>query len=249
MAIDTRKKVGEIAKEVPNATRVFEKFRIDYCCGGNESLESACKVAGVSADRIAGLLEQAAPPLPGEGTGARDWETEPLRKLVSYILETHHEFTRRELSRIEQLLSKVCVAHGEHRRELLRVQDLFQDLSGELLAHMIKEEQVLFPHIARMEEASTRGEAPPMPFFGAVRNPIAMMLREHDAAGDLLREIRTATSDYVLEPNACTSLVGLFQALRAFETDLHQHIHLENNILFPRAVHLEAEARCSPAAG
>ena len=160
--------------------------------------------------------------------------------MSSYIVGTHHFFTRQELTRLDQLFDKVCAAHGQNHAELLRLQGRFQGLRRELTAHMLKEEQVLFPAIVEMEEAVGRGEPIPMPFFGTVRNPVRMMMMEHDTAGEVLREMRILSSNYTVPSDACLSYRTLYQALQAFEADLHQHIHLENNILFPRAVEMES---------
>ncbi len=242
MATKVLGKVGDIAAEVPGAARVFEKPGIDYGCGEDKALEDAGAAARMPVGDLVQLSEEAEPWVQGATPGSKGWRAEPLSELISTIVNKHHSFVRHEVLRVEQLLIKVCLAHGPHHPELLRLQALFRRLSQELLAHMLKEEQVLFPSIVRMEGAVIRKEPIPPPFFGTVRHPISIMIEEHDSAGEILREIRDATSNYHLEPNACTSFVSLYGALRAFEQDLHQHICLENDVLFPRAVHMEAAA-------
>jgi regulator of cell morphogenesis and NO signaling len=159
--------------------------------------------------------------------------------LIAHIQNTHHRFTRDELARLSPLLDKVCSVHGDRHPELLRVRDIFGSLAQELTTHMMKEDSVLFPHIVRMEEAVIAHEPVIPPPFGTVRNPVSMMLDEHDNAREALRELRRMTGDYTAPPDACISYRTLYGALADFEADLHQHIHLENNILFPRAVQME----------
>jgi regulator of cell morphogenesis and NO signaling len=143
------------------------------------------------------------------------------------------------MARIEPLLAKVCSVYGEARPELLQVQALFAELKRELLLHMTKEENILFPYIMQMEGAAASGEAAPTPMFGTVRNPVRMMMFEHDGAGEMLRRIRRLSNDFNAPDDACVSYRTLYGALEGLEQDLHQHIHLENNILFPRAVEMD----------
>jgi len=169
----------------------------------------------------------------------RDWQREPLGDLVTHITSTHHKYTREELARLGPLFDKVCSVHGKNHPELLNVQGSFRGLAQELTMHMMKEEMVLFPYIVRMEEAVIQNEPVLPPPFGSVENPVSMMMDEHDSAGDALRAMREASSGYAPPPDACVSYQTLYKALAEFEADLHQHIHLENNILFPRAIAME----------
>ena len=238
MAIATTKTVGELAVEIPNATREFEKLGIDYCCGGSRTLGEACAEAKISVDEALDRLQKsmtAAPPSTGQ-----DWQNQPLADLIGHITSTHHVFVREECPRIEALAAKVVSVHGKNHPELLQVQELFAALAEELRVHLMKEEQVLFPYVSRMEESVLSGEPVPPAMFGTVVNPVRMMMQEHDGAGDVLRSLRTVTKDYTLPEDACISYRTLYQAMQEFEADLHQHIHLENNILFPRAVAMEA---------
>jgi regulator of cell morphogenesis and NO signaling len=245
MTINTTKTVRELAVERPGATRIFENLGIDYCCGGEKSLEEACLAAGVPAERIVALLNQA------ESVGVESadggiWQGRPLSHLTWYIVSKHHAYTREELGKLSQLFAKVCSAHAQNHPELLRLQFLFQGLGQELTAHMEKEEQVLFPYITQMEDTVRRHEPISVPFFGTVRNPVRMMMLEHDNAGQVLQEMRRVSSDYAVPADGCTSFKTLYQALEAFERDLHQHIHLENNILFPRALEMENQITSDP---
>jgi regulator of cell morphogenesis and NO signaling len=237
MAIDATRTVGELATELPAATRVFEKIGIDYCCGGSRSLKDACAAAGLSPGEITRRLEEAA--ASESGATAEGWQNRTLTDLTAHIVGTHHEFTRSELDRLEALTDKVCGVHGTNHPELLRIRGILAGLKTELLTHMMKEEQILFPYIEQLDQAFSEKTAPPQPFFGTVRNPVRMMMTEHDSAGEALREIRSSSGDFKTPDDACISFKTLYQALEGFEQDLHQHIHLENNILFPRAVEME----------
>jgi regulator of cell morphogenesis and NO signaling len=235
MSVMTEKTVRELAVENPASTRIFERLHIDYCCGGNRTLEEACRVAGVPLESVLRSLDTAAP----TPTPDREWTTEPLAELVGHIRETHHVYTRDALARITQLLDKVCSVHGANHPELHGIRTTFATLTQELAMHLMKEEMMLFPYIVRMEEAVLAGE-PVLPApFGTVRNPVAMMMREHDGAGEDLREIRAASNGYTAPADACITYQTLYRTLAEFEADLHQHIHLENNILFPRALAME----------
>jgi regulator of cell morphogenesis and NO signaling len=238
VAIDTDKTVRELALENPASTRVFESLGIDYCCGGNRSLSEACRSAKLSIDEVLDSLAKA-DELDGARHQQRDWQTEPLAALIAHIQSTHHKYTKEEIARLGPLLEKVCSVHGRNHPELLEIREVFHGLAQELSAHMMKEEMVLFPYIARMEAALTRKETIARAPFGSVQNPVSMMEHEHDSAGNALRAMRQKTDGYSAPADACVSYQTLYRALAAFEADLHQHIHLENNILFPRAVAVE----------
>jgi len=238
MTITAAQTVGQIATDAPGATREFEKLGIDYCCGGTRTLGEACAQANVNLDDVLARLQRnAAAPSP---VGEQDWQTWSLSDLIAHINGTHHVFVRSECPRIQALAVKVVKVHGKNHPELLAVQDQFSALVGELRAHLMKEEQVLFPYVVRMEQSVLAGQPVPPAMFGTVVNPIRMMMSEHDGAGDALRQLRSLTRDYEAPPDACISYRTLFAALQEFEADLHQHIHLENNILFPRAAAMEA---------
>jgi regulator of cell morphogenesis and NO signaling len=238
MSVSTARTVRELAVEIPEATRIFEKLGIDYCCGGNKSLEEACTSSNLSVDEVLDSLELA------EQTARikqkdRNWQAEPLADLVAHISGTHHKYTGEEIARLGPLFDKVCSVHGKNHAELHHVRAAFRGLAQELTTHMMKEEAVLFPYIVRMEEAVIQRE-PVLPSpFGSVQNPVAMMMHEHDSAGNALRAMRQASAGYTAPGDACISYQTLYKALANFETDLHQHIHLENNILFPRAIAME----------
>jgi regulator of cell morphogenesis and NO signaling len=239
MQITTSNTVRELAVAVPGATRIFEQVGIDYCCGGGETLAEACKKSAASAATVIQMLEATEQSI-NPGDKVRDWQAESLTSLAAYIIDTHHFFTKQQLIRLGNLLDKVCSRHGENHPEISELRTLFGRLKQDLVPHMLKEEQVLFPFIAQMEEAISEQRAISPPFFVSVQNPVSMMMTEHDAAGELLDQMRKITGDYDLPSDACISYRRLYQALQEFEADLHQHIHLENNILFPRAVEMES---------
>jgi regulator of cell morphogenesis and NO signaling len=170
-----------------------------------------------------------------------DWQHESLAELARYIVVKHHAYVRQEIQRLGPLFTKVIGVHGKNHAELAQIEQSFHALSQELTMHLMKEEHMLFPYIEQLEMAANRGARPAPPMFGTVQNPVRMMMLEHDSAGELLHQMRQVTNDYGVPSDACVSFKALYQALQEFEADLHQHIHLENNILFPRAVKLEAQ--------
>ncbi len=239
----TTKSIGELALEVPNAIGVLERWQIDYCCKGGRSIQEACADAGVNVDEL--MLEIGK----GRPAEARQWQNESLKSLQAYIVGTHHVFTREIMETIVQLADKVAMRHGPRHAEVIELAKVAHAMYGDLMPHMLKEEQVLFPYIVQMETAVMNGEPAPTPFFGTVKNPIRMMMNEHDAVGDMLREARVITKDYSLPEDACLSFRALYERMLDVEKDLHEHIHLENNVLFPRAASMEEGVRPEPAFG
>ena len=237
MNIDTGKTVRELVLEMPNAVRVFEKLGIDYCCGGSKTLQEACTAANLSSDEV---LESISDVEPATSSPAdRNWQAESLADLVAHILSTHHKYTREEITRLGSLFEKVCSAHGKNHSELFQIRDIFQGLAQELSSHMMREEMILFPYIVRVEESIVEKAPILPPPFGSVQNPVAMMVHEHDSAGQALKAMRQASAGFAPPADACASYQSLYNALEGLEADLHQHIHLENNILFPRAIEME----------
>jgi len=221
---------------MPESTRLFESLKIDYCCGGNQPLAQACASAGVDVDEVMEMLAGV-----GESSEetALDFQNASLPELITHILETHHVFTKSEMHRLQVLADKVLNAHGGNHPELIHLNELWLRLCADLKPHMFKEEQILFPYMLALSQAAVQTRPVPFAPFGTVNNPIRMMMREHDTAGDILRELRALTDGYKVPDDACISYRTLFEALENFEKDLHQHIHLENNILFPKASALE----------
>ncbi len=234
------KTVREIALEQPLTTRIFEEFKIDYCCHGNIPFDEACRKVGAIPEEVNGKIDDL---LRSSTNDESDSLSDlPLSELIDHILDRHHVFTREEMSHLTPLMAKVASRHGEHHKFLLELKDLFGAVCDDLEPHMQKEERVLFPYILDLEYNQSNRQTPPSPPFGTVQNPIRMMNAEHDDVGDLLSEMRQVTSDYELPDGACPSFTALYHRLVEFERDLHQHIHLENNLLFPRAIALEQQA-------
>lgn len=242
MNLATVKTVSEMALEIPGATRVFEKMGIDYCCGGKRSLEDACASAGVKFEDVQLELTAASHTQESEVS----FQTASLEDLINHVVGKHHSFARLEIDRLNALMEKVCTVHGENHPELFRINLLFRELGADLETHMTKEERVLFPYVIRMEAAAKQLLPLSRPTFGTVANPVRMMMLEHDRAGELLKEIRALSLDFAPPADGCISYQTLYTALEALEKDLHQHIHLENNILFPRAVEMESTTEATP---
>lgn len=228
--------LADLAATSLNAIRILEQHGLDYCCGGRQTLEHACLSKGLEPDRILQEIDDAA----ASGTPDRDWQTAPLDELVSHIVETHHAYLKLNLPALQTRIDKVLAVHGARDPEMLaRLAAVFAGLREELEMHIRKEEAILFPFLVQYGKAESRKQpAPPVP-FGSIANPIAVMEREHAGAGDALEEIRNLTGGYTPPDYACATVRALYDGLRALEKDLHIHIHLENNILFPRAIALE----------
>ncbi len=229
----TQQTVRDIAIQNPATVRVFETLGIDYCCGGRRPLQEACDLAQVPIDKALEMLAAAGV---DDSPAEESWSSRPMRALTAHIVTKHHSFVREEAPRLCALAEKVISRHGATHPELLSIRDNFRALSDELHAHMLKEEQILFPFIDNIDTASRPGAC-----FGSVEFPIERMLAEHDDAGALTAQIRSLSNNFQAPDGACPSYRGLYQGLADFERDLHHHIHLENNILFPRAI--EAEKR------
>jgi regulator of cell morphogenesis and NO signaling len=230
--------IGEIAAELPGSMRVFEKYDIDYCCGGKVSLADACAQRGLAPEQLVRELGAAGVP---DGGPSPDWQNAALNGLIDHILTRHHVYLKAELPRLSRILHKVAEAHAaRHADSLVPLGETFEALRYELESHLMKEEMVLFPVIRGLEAASQAGAGPAESHCGSIRNPIRVMEHEHDSAGGALARMRAITGGYQLPADACNTYRALFDGLQELEADLHRHIHLENNILFPRAAVLEA---------
>jgi regulator of cell morphogenesis and NO signaling len=226
--------IGDIVSSNYQAAAVFERFGLDFCCGGRVSLAEACRQRHVDVSAVVGELVrlQEAP----VETGPR----EPA-ELAAHISARHHSYVRNAIPIIAVHLAKVVAVHGERHPELAAIAAHFEIVAHDLVLHMMKEEQVLFPYITALAKAAQSGGPPPPDMFGTVQNPIRMMEIEHQHAGEELATIRALSSGYEPPPDACTTFRVVYEELRAFEQDLHLHVHLENNVLFPAAVALEAQ--------
>jgi regulator of cell morphogenesis and NO signaling len=229
------KTIKEITLKNPETVRIFQEFKIDFCCGGKRLFGDACAIAGADPKNVTEKILTAI-----YKNDIEDFpEFQSASKLIDFIVKTHHFFTRTELERLSDLLMKVVTRHGENHLELTTLLETFDELCRELLPHMHKEEMILFPYIKHLELSLKNNLSSPVPPFGSVNNPISMMMFEHDSAGELLKKMREITSDYKLPEGACMSFRALYFGLEELEKDLHRHIHLENNVVFPKAVELE----------
>ena len=227
MQITETTTVAEVASTLPSSVRVFQRYGIDFCCGGKAALSAACQAHGVSFTELVGAIEASAQQ---PAADARDWNREPLHALVDHIVATYHEPLHEELPRLEAMAAKVHRVHGSKAPYLARVDAIVTELSADLQSHMRKEEAVLFPAIRAVEA----GARTPIP----VSAPITVMEAEHDHAGALLLELRTITDSYAAPEWACQTFRALYHGLADLEAAMHVHVHLENNVLFPRAVAL-----------
>lgn len=231
----TESTVGQLVAEKPGRARVFERYGIDYCCGGRKPLAVACQEKGLDVSTVVVDLERADSSIaPRE----RDWTKAPMADLCTNIEQTHHAYLREELPRLEYLTGKVANRHGSGDGRLVQLHDLFVAFKGELEQHMEKEERILFPMIRDLEANGTTDF-----HCGSLENPIRVMFMEHDNAGAALERMRALTDGFVPPAEACNSYRSMLDGLAAIEADMHTHVHKENNILFPRAVEAEAKAR------
>lgn len=228
--------IGDIVKADYRKAEIFRKYGIDYCCGGKQPLEETCQKKGIDPavlQRELDAIDQLEAAPVDDVTGMTPAE------LAQYIVSTHHLYVQEALPMLDELTKKVARVHGERHPELIDIRRNYQAVAEELLSHMRKEELILFPYIQLMQRIQTDGSTMQPPPFGTIQNPIRMMEAEHTDAGDALVQIRTLSADYTPPVDACTSYRVLFAKLSEFERDLHRHVHLENNILFPAAIALE----------
>ncbi len=230
-AISAETHVAALVLEEPSRARVFERFGIDYCCGGAVPLEAACAARGLDV----GLVTAALAEPPARGAEDVDWRGASVATLVDHIVEQHHAYLREELTPLGALVEKVARAHGDAHPELADVRETFTAVAAELGEHMLEEEQAVFPACVALEEdARAVG-------LSSLESPISVMLHEHDEVGAGLARLRELTAGYEPPGDACNSYRAMLDRLRTLELDLHRHVHEENNVLFPRALALEAE--------
>ncbi len=228
--------VGQIVADNYQAAAIFSRYGIDFCCRGNRSLEEVAEKNKIKVDEIINELNK----MNGKDNNDQvDFQTWELDLLADYVEKKHHRYVRRRIPEILPYLTKIVKVHGKAHPELVEIANEFDASVIELSAHMQKEELNLFPHIRSMIEANDRQEDMQPPMFGTVRNPIQVMMAEHDQEGVRFRKIRKLSNDYTPPSDACQTYRVTFAMLEEFEQDLHQHIHLENNILFPKSAELE----------
>lgn len=231
--------VGAIVTHHPVAASVFRQHRVDFCCNGRQTLATACGNLSLDPAKLLAQIVEAEARAEGEPV-ARDWTEAALTDLCTHIIATHHSYLRTELPRLTLYIQKIAGVHGDEHPELAELGATFGALCADLEGHMAKEEQILFPLITRMETAAGLNLAMPPSHCGSVQNPIGQMEHEHEVAGGALRRMSELTDDYTVPEGGCATYRETFERLHHFEGDLFQHIHLENNILHPRAVELEA---------
>jgi regulator of cell morphogenesis and NO signaling len=231
--LDAETPVGEWVTKYPRTARIFEEFQIDYCCGGRRPLQIACETRQIDSAEV--LSKLSASVESADEVAQREWSEVSLTELCDHIEQTHHAYLKPELPRLTQIVEKVASVHGAKHPKLLRLREVFAELRAELEPHMFKEERILFPAIRELEQSACQPRFP----FGSVGNPIRMMEHEHDDAGQALARIRELTAGFVVPEYACNTWRVMLDGLQNLEADLHQHIHKENNILFPRAQPLE----------
>lgn len=243
ITIDKTTTVRDLVVGHPETRQVLESLGIDYCCGGGSKLTDAVAEARLDLADVVKTVEQAvANAEQPESIPERDWQAASLTDLAEHIESTHHVFMKQALPRLGDLFAKVLDAHGpKHGDMLTPLQTTFRALRSELEMHLMKEEQVLFPYIRQMEASVKQTGRVPQMHCGTVQNPIRQMVAEHENAGEALARMRSVTGDYALPEDACPTFRALFDGLRDVEADLHEHIHLENNILFPRTEAMEAQ--------
>ena len=237
------KSLAGIVNSNHRAAGIFEKYHLDFCCKGKRSLAEACEEAALKADDIISELGQLS--VSNSCTVPVNFERFSLQQLADYIVNTHHSFTKKEMPLICDYLAKVEARHGDQHPEVKKVRQLFIELTEEMFHHMQNEEVVLFPRIKELEKCinSQRGVLINHLYL---RNPIDVMEDDHENAGRIMNEIRILTNGFTAPQNACTTFRLAYAALQAFQLDLHQHVHLENNILFPRALKLRGEGDTLP---
>ena len=233
--------LGQIAAKDLRKAQIFKKYGLDFCCGGKKTVKEACKEKGLDVTKIEQELQQADKMTASRPLPYNDWS---LDFLSDYIVNTHHSYVQKNLPDIRAYAEKVMKVHGNRHSELLPIYQLVEEVNAELTAHMVKEEKVLFPYIKELVASSKNAQPLHAAHFGSVQNPINMMEMEHEMVGKNLAQIRELTNNYSLPEDACASYSLLYRMLDEFEEDLHLHVHLENNILFPKA--LEIENRLNP---
>jgi regulator of cell morphogenesis and NO signaling len=230
--------LSEIVKNNFRTAAVFEKYSLDFCCNGKRTLKDACTEKGINPLNVISEIETINASFVKEEIKPNEWN---LDFLIDYIINNHHTYVNRMLPVISAHTLKIASVHGANHQELKRVAEIFSAVNNEMKHHMMKEEKILFPHIKVLVKNSSNGGTTDKPYFGTIKNPINMMEAEHQSAGDGMAEIRKLTNDFKPPEDACETFKITYKELKEFEEDLHRHVHLENNILFPKAIEMEDE--------
>ena len=233
-----KKNIGEIVAEDYRTAQIFKNHKIDFCCKGNRSIQEVADKNNLDADLL--LKEIEGVQLQGDG-GNTDFKSWPLDLLADYIEKKHHRYVAERIPVLQQYLNKLCQVHGERHPELFEITEHFNASAGELAMHMKKEELIVFPAVRKMVQANQTGTQMQPLHFGTIQNPIQVMMQEHDNEGERFRHIEALSHGYTPPADGCTTYNVTYSLLKEFEDDLHNHIHLENNILFPKAEELEKQ--------
>ena len=236
MEITERSIIGELVAQSYRTAAVFKKYKIDFCCNGNRTISEACENKNLETASVIQNLELA---IQSSSESTTDYKSWPIDLLADYIEKKHHRYVEAKTQEIKPYLDKICRVHGDRHPELLEINELFNEAAGELAAHMKKEELILFPFVRKMAKVKQENTKLEAPHFGTVENPIQMMMHEHTTEGERFRKIEALSNNYTPPADACNTYRVTFALLKEFEADLHLHIHLENNILFPKAIELE----------
>lgn len=238
MNINNQRVVGEIVAENYKTAAIFKRYNIDFCCNGNRTIAAATKNKEIDEEKLLGELNEV---MEQKVVGEIDFKAFPIDLLADYVEKTHHRYIEQRIPEITPFLSKVARVHGANHPELIVVEQLFNESAQELSAHLKKEELMLFPYIRKMVKSKMGDGKRPHTALGSATEYIEQMEEEHDAEGERFRRIAELTDNYTPPADACKTYMVTFSMLKEFEEDLHRHIHLENNILFPRSMVLEKE--------
>jgi regulator of cell morphogenesis and NO signaling len=228
--------LAEIVSENIHSAIVFEEYGLDFCCNGKRPLQEACEEKNIEVEKVVKSLNELSKNVNSEKYN--EWAHDFL---IDYIINNHHQYVRRMIPVISLHADKVASVHGKNHPETIRIADLFLAVREELQNHMMKEERMLFPYIKLLYSAKKNNQQAIPPPFGTIRNPIRMMEAEHESAGDAIRKIKELSNKFSAPADACNTFKALYSELKEFEEDLHKHIHLENNILFPKSIEIEKE--------
>lgn len=236
MRITENANIGQLVADDYRMASIFKQNGIDFCCKGNRSIAEATKELNLNTQEILSQLEAVKKE---DTTSGDDFQSWPLDLLADYIEKTHHRYTEAKITELKPLLEKLVEVHGKENPELIEIQEIFNISAGEMASHMKKEELVLFPFIRKMIKTKKSSSKITVPHFGTVENPVNMMVHEHDEQGRLLQQMAELSNNYTPPINACSTYKVTYATMKEFEEDMFKHIHLENNILFPKAVALE----------
>ena len=240
MNIQENNIIGELVAQDYRTASIFKKYGIDFCCQGNRTIQDACEAKKINSTSVVTDLNEISKTSSENTTDYQSW---PLDLMADYIEKKHHRYVETKTLEIKPYLDKICRVHGERHPELYEINEHFLAAAGELAAHMKKEELILFPFVRKMAKAKHENSKLETPPFGSVENPIHMMMHEHSTEGERFRKIEELSNNYTPPSDACNTYRVTFALLKEFEADLHLHIHLENNILFPKAIELEKQVK------